>query len=58
MRAAVSGDFLNVTSYKHRVTFIGKAPSLWWVSEWRQLPASPSAINKASIVAVELLLGP
>lgn len=58
MRAAVSGDFLNVTSYKRRVTFIGKAPSLRWVSEWRQLPALPSAINNASIMAMELLLGP
>lgn len=58
MHTAASGDFLNVTSYKRRVTFIGKALSLWWVSGWRQLLVSPPTVNHTSTVAMVVLLGP
>ena len=52
----MNGDFLNVTSYKLRVTFSRKAQSLWWVLGWQQLTASLSIINNVGTVAVVALL--
>lgn len=58
MRMAESGDFLNVTSYKHCLTFSREVQSLWWVLGLRQLLASLFLINNSGTMAVMAQLSP